>query len=174
MSYCKFIQNLEDGERKKLHKDYHDNLYGFPIYDDDELFGRLIMEINQAGLSWEIVLKKEKDIRKAYNNFNIKKISKYTEKDIEKIMSNAGVIRNRRKIEAIIENAKNILIIQKEYGSFEKWLDVHKKNKKEDWIRLFKKTFKFTGGEITNEFLMSIGYLDGAHDKDCIFYKKII
>jgi DNA-3-methyladenine glycosylase I len=162
------------GERKELHKNYHDNHYGFPIHNDNELFGRLIMEINQAGLSWETILKKEISFRKAYSSFNIKLVAAYTEKDFDRLMSNPGIIRNRLKIKAAIENARSILLLQKEFGSFEKWLEHHHPKKKEEWVKLFKKTFRFTGGEIVNEFLMSIGYLPGAHAEDCPVYKKII
>ncbi len=123
MSYCTAIETMQPEERKLLHKNYHDKHYGFPIHDDDELFGRLIMEINQAGLSWETILKKEASFRKAYHNFNIKKIAAYTEKDRERLMADAGIIRNKLKINAAIENAKTILALQKEFGSFEKWLD---------------------------------------------------
>jgi DNA-3-methyladenine glycosylase I len=173
MSYCSAIEYMSE-EKKALHKAYHDKLYGFPIHDDDELFGRLILEINQAGLSWEIILKKEDTFRKAYHNFNIKKVSKYSEKDRERLLADAGIIRNRLKINAAIENAKAILQLQKEYGSFEKWLEHHHPKSKDEWIKLFKKTFKFTGGEIVNEFLMSIGYLPGAHASDCKIYKEIL
>jgi len=174
MSYCNAIKNMQPEERKSLHKNYHDNHYGFPIHDDDELFGRLIMEINQAGLSWETILKKEKTFRKAYSNFKIKKIAAYTEADKKRLMNDAGIIRNRLKINAAIENAKTILQLQKEFGSFEKWLQQHHPKTKEEWVKLFKKTFRFTGGEIVNEFLMSIGYLDGAHTQECSIYKKIV
>src|SRR5580698_5398033 len=173
MSYCTAIETMS-GERKILHKNYHDDHYGFPIHDDDELFGRLIMEINQAGLSWETILKKEKGFRKAYNNFKIKKIAAYTEKDRKRLLEDAGIIRNRLKVNAAIENAKTIMALQKEYGSFEKWLEHHHPKTKEEWVKLFKETFKFTGGEIVNEFLISIGYLQGAHTPDCKIYKKIL
>jgi len=165
---------MQPEERKSLHKNYHDNHYGFPIHDDDELFGRLIMEINQAGLSWETILKKESTFRKAYSNFKIKKIAAYTEADRKRLMNDAGIIRNRLKINAAIENAKAILQLQKEFGSFEKWLEQHHPKTKEEWVKLFKKTFRFTGGEIVNEFLMSIGYLEGAHAPGCIIYKKVL
>ncbi len=89
-------------------------------------------------------------------------------------MADAGIIRNRLKINAAIENAKTILLIQKEHGSFEKWLDTNSPKTKEEWVKLFKKTFKFTGGEIVNEFLMSTGHLPGAHSPDCIIYKKTV
>ncbi|MFY9465471.1 MAG: DNA-3-methyladenine glycosylase I [Sediminibacterium sp.] len=173
MSYCSAIENMSD-DRKTLHKAYHDNLYGFPIHDDNELFCRLILEINQAGLSWETILKKEKGFRKAYHNFNIRKIASYTAADRERLLNDAGIIRNRLKINAAIENAKTVLLLQQEFGSFKNWLEHHHPKSKEEWIRLFKKTFKFTGGEIVNEFLMSIGYLQGAHHPDCKIHRKIL
>lgn len=172
MSYCTAIQTMT-GERKALHKAYHDNHYGFPITDDNELFGRLLMEINQAGLSWETILKKEAAFRKAYRQFNIQKVAAFTEADRERLLADAGIIRNRLKIDAAIANAKTIMGLQKEFGSLAKWLAYHHPKTKEEWVKLFKKTFRFTGGEIVNEFLMSIGYLPGAHDKDCPVYHKI-
>ncbi len=172
MSYCNVVAAMT-GERQALHKNYHDNHYGFPIHDDNELFGRLVMEINQAGLSWETILKKEAGFRKAYHNFNVKKVAGYGEKDFERLMNDVSIIRNRLKINAAIENAKTILQLQKEHGSFEAWLESHHPKVKEEWVKLFKKTFRFTGGEIVNEFLMSIGYLQGAHDEHCAIHKKI-
>ena len=171
MSYCAAIETMS-GDRKALHKAYHDHLYGFPIHNDNELFCRLVMEINQAGLSWETILKKEAGFRKAYKNFEIKKVAGFTETDKERLMNDAGIIRNRLKIQAAIENAKTILGLQKEFGSFEKWLESHHPKTKEEWVKLFKKTFRFTGGEIVNEFLMSIGFLPGAHSMDCSVFKK--
>jgi DNA-3-methyladenine glycosylase I len=159
---------------RSFHKNYHDNYYGFPIHDDNELFGRLILEINQAGLSWETILKKEAGFRKAYDHFDIRKIASYTEEDRSRLMSDAGIIRNRLKINAAIENAKTILGLQQEHGSFEQWLEKNHPKTKEEWVKLFKKTFKFTGGEIVNEFLMSIGYLKGAHSEDCPVHKEIM
>ena len=173
MSYCSAIETMHD-ERKALHKAYHDKLYGFPIHDDNELFCRLVLEINQAGLSWEAILKKEAAFRKAYHNFNIKKIASYTEKDRERLLGDAGIIRNRLKINAAIENAKTVLALQKEHGSFEKWLQHHHPKSKDEWVKLFKKTFLFTGGEIVNEFLVSIGYLPGAHAEHCKVYKVVL
>ncbi len=173
MSYCIAIENMS-GERKELHKAYHDQLYGFPIHDDNALFGRLILEINQAGLSWETILKKEPAFKKAYHQYNIKKIAAYNTADFERLMSNPGIIRNRLKIQAAIENAKAILQLQKEYGSFEKWISFHHPKSKEEWVKVFKQYFKFTGGEIVNEFLMSIGYLPGAHVETCKIYKRVI
>jgi len=167
MSYCKAILQMPVGEKRDLHQRYHDQFYGFPISDDNELFGRLIMEINQAGLSWETILRKEKGFRAAYHNFDIQTIANYSEQDRERLLSDAGIIRNRLKVNAAIENAKTITKIQKEYGSFAAWLAHHHPKPKEEWVKLFKKTYKFTGGEIVGEFLMSIGLLPGAHDPDC-------
>ena len=174
MSYCRAIENMQPESRKWLHKNYHDHHYGFPLEDDDELFGRLIMEINQAGLSWETILKKEESFRKAYDNFSIAKVADYEEKDRERLLNDAGIIRNKLKVNAAIENAKEMLRLQSEYGSFAKWLLLHHPKSKEAWVKLFKKHFKFTGGEIVNEFLMSIGFLPGAHEEDCAVYHKIL
>ncbi|HFA51538.1 MAG TPA: DNA-3-methyladenine glycosylase I [Bacteroidetes bacterium] len=170
-TYCSFVQQKPKDDH---HRIYHDTQYGFPINDDNELFGRLILEINQAGLSWDLILKKQENFRKAYSKFNIKKVAKYSEKDRERLLSNAGIIRNKLKINAAIYNANQILEMQKEHGSFQNWLDHHHPLSKEEWVKLFKKNFKFTGGEITNEFLMSTGYLPGAHGTSCEIYKKIL
>ena len=173
MSYCTAIKGMKE-TRLSIHKAYHDNHYGFPIDNDDELFCRLILEINQAGLSWETILNKQEGFRKAYHNFNIKKVAAYKEKDIERLLNDAGIIRNKLKVNAAIENAKTIQRLQKEFGSFKNWLAHHHPQTKEEWMKLFKQTFKFTGGEIVNEFLMSAGYLPGAHDEDCPVYKKVV
>ncbi len=174
MTYCSYIESLPDGEKKELHRNYHDNHYGFPLHDDNELFGRLILEINQAGLNWEIILKKEKAFRRAFSNFNTKKVAAYDEKERLRLLNDPSIIRNRLKINAAIDNAKVIISLQKEFGSFDKWLEIHYPLTHEKWVKLFKSTFRFTGGEIVNEFLMSIGYLPGSHDKSCKAYKQII
>ena len=173
MSYCKYIATLKKGEQN-LHKVYHDTQYVFPIHDDNELFCRLILEINQAGLSWNTILNKQEGFRKAYHNFDIKKVAAYKDKDVQRLLNDAGIIRNRLKVNAAIENAKTILTLQKEFGSFKKWLAHHHPKSREEWTKLFKQTFRFTGGEIVNEFLMSSGYLPGAHDKECPVYKKML
>jgi len=170
-SYCDFIQH--EG-KDTVHRDYHDNEYGFPLHSDNELFARLILEINQAGLSWETILKKKDNFFKAFDNFDIEKVSRYTEKKIEKLLSDAGIIRNRLKINAAIENAKRVTQLQKESGSFKNWIEQHYPLTKDEWVKLFRKTFRFTGGEIVNEFLMSIGYLPGAHSSHCPIYKRIL
>jgi DNA-3-methyladenine glycosylase I len=163
-----------EGEKHALHKTYHDQQYGFPIHNDNELFCRLVLEINQAGLSWETILKKQDNFRKAYSDFNIKEVAAYAEEDHKRLMEDAGIIRNRLKINAAIENAKTILELQKEHGSFEEWLNKQHPQTKDGWVKIFKKTFRFTGGEIVNEFLMSIGILPGAHEKECPIYNKTL
>jgi DNA-3-methyladenine glycosylase I len=170
-SYCEAVLTMD---KNNLHRIYHDNFYGFPIDEDDELFGRLILEINQAGLSWTTILNKQENFRKAYKNWNIKRIASFKEKDFERLMNDAGIIRNRLKINAAIENAKAVLQLQKEYGSFKKWIEHHHPKTKEEWVKIFKNTFRFTGGEIVNEFLMSTGYLPGAHITSCPVYKKVL
>lgn len=172
--YCDYIENLKSGEIKDLNKAYHDEQYGFPIHDDNELFGRLILEINQAGLSWTTILKKQHNFRKAFDGFDIEKIANYGDADRARLLMDSGIIRNRLKIDAVIYNAKVITVLQKEFGSFENWLNSNYLLTKDEWIKLFKKHFKFVGGEIVNEFLVSVGYLTGAHKDDCPVYGKIL
>ena len=172
MSYCEAIKKMKP-DVHMVNKIYHDQQYGFPIHDDNELFCRLILEINQAGLSWTTILKKQDNFRKAYDDFNIKKVARYKDKEVQRLLNDAGIIRNRLKVYAAIENAKSIISIQKEFGSFKQWLDLHHPKDRANWTMLFKKTFRFTGGEIVNEFLVSTGYLPGAHHEHCPIYKKI-
>jgi DNA-3-methyladenine glycosylase I len=174
MTYCEYINTLS-GIQQDLHKEYHDNHYGFPIENDDELFERLMFEINQAGLNWILILKKQHNFRKAFGNFDINIVAGYGEKDFQRLMNDVGIIRNRLKINAAIENAKVIQRIKTENGSFRNWLDFNseKLSTLEEWTKLFRKTFKFTGGEIVNEFLMSTGFLPGAHSPDCPVFEKI-
>ncbi|HWK99562.1 MAG TPA: DNA-3-methyladenine glycosylase I, partial [Parapedobacter sp.] len=129
---------MQPETRKALHQRYHDDHYGFPIHDDNELFGRLIMEINQAGLSWETILRKEEAFRKAYDRFDVAKVAAYGEVDRNRLLADAGIIRNRLKINAAIENAKAIVELQQAYGSFEHWLDHHHPMSLAEWMKLFK------------------------------------
>lgn len=156
-----------------FHGPYHDTQYGFPLRDDDALFERLVLEINQAGLSWLTILKKQASMRAAYDNFDIDAVAAYDDADRARLRADPGVIRNRLKIAGAIFNARQLLQIREEYGSFAAWLDAHHPLPKEEWVKLFKQTFRFTGREITGEFLMSTGYLPGAHRVDCPVYAKI-
>ncbi len=166
-SYCQYVAaHPEDS----FNKSYHDTEYGFPIHDDNQLFERLIFEINQAGLSWITILKKADNFRRAYHGFDIARIARYDDKQRARLLADAGIIRNRLKVNAAIENARRIQALQKQHGSFQGWLDAHHPLSADEWTRLFKKTFVFTGGEIVREFLVSTGYLPGAHDSDCPTY----
>jgi DNA-3-methyladenine glycosylase I len=156
------------------HGPYHDREYGFPLQDDAELFERLMLEINQAGLSWLTILKKRDAFRRAYNGFDPEIVAGYGKRDRARLIKDPRIIRNRLKIDAAISNAQRILELRKIHGSFAGWLAAHHPRSKEEWIKLFKKTFRFTGGEIVGEFLMSIGYLPGAHIESCPVYHRIL
>ena len=171
MHYCDYAATLPPDNP---HRRYHDHEYGYPIADDDRLFERLILEINQAGLSWATILNKADNLRRAYDYFSIDRVAAYAEADITRLLADAGIIRNRRKIEAAIHNARVIQELQTRHGSFRTWLDTQDCADKAAWVRLFKKTFTFTGGEITGEFLMSCGYLPGAHHPGCPVYARIL
>jgi DNA-3-methyladenine glycosylase I len=169
MSYC------DIAPANPYHAPYHENEYGFPVEGDDALFERLVLEINQAGLSWLTILKKRDAFREAFAGFDIDRVARFTPAKRAKLMTNAGIIRNRLKIEAAVENAKRL----RKLGSFAEWLDASapppgSAQASDYWVRLFKKTFVFTGGEITTSFLISIGYLPGAHDETCPVYKRVL
>jgi len=146
-----------------LHGPYHDTEYGFPIADDDFLFARLVLEINQAGLSWATILKKKSNFFAAYDNFDIAKVAAYGETARARLLADAGIIRNRLKVNAAIVNAGRLIEIRAEEGSFKAWLDNHHPQELADWAKLFRANFKFTGPEIVREFLVSSGYLPDAH-----------
>lgn len=167
-TYCEHAPGHPD------HGPYHDNDYGFPLRDDNLLFERLILEINQAGLSWLTILRKRDAFRRAYSEFHIPSVAAYGDADRERLLNDAGIIRNRLKIDAAIDNARRIISLRREYGSFAGWLDAHHPLDRQQWTKLFKKTFRFTGGEIVNEFLMSTGYLPGAHHEHCPVYPRIL
>jgi DNA-3-methyladenine glycosylase I len=169
-TYCQYVLEHPEDE---FNKRYHDTEYGFPLADDNLLFERLVLEINQAGLSWITILKKADHFRRAYDGFALETVAGYGESERERLLSDAGIIRNRLKVNAAIENARRILALREEYGSFKGWLDAHHPLTKEQWVKLFKQNFVFTGGEIVNEFLLSTGYLHGAHDKSCPIYPRV-
>ncbi|MFT5858501.1 MAG: DNA-3-methyladenine glycosylase I [Flavobacteriaceae bacterium] len=170
MSYCAYCKSEK---AKEVHINYHDEVYGFPVDSDNELFGRLILEINQAGLSWEIILNKKKYFALAFDGWDIGLIANYGDVDRERLLNDKSIIRNRRKIDAAIHNAKEVLQIQAEFGSFKSWLDENHPKTKDEWLVLFKTRFKFVGGEILNEFLVGTGYLQGAHDESCPIFDTI-
>lgn len=156
-----------------FHGPYHDSEYGFPVRDDSVLFERLVLEINQAGLSWLTILKKREGFSAAFEGFDIDRVAAYGDREKERLLSDAGIIRNRLKVDAAIHNAQQLQNVRKDHGSIAGWLDSHHPLPKDEWVKLFKKTFKFTGGEITGEFLMSTGYLPGAHEESCPVFAEI-
>jgi len=137
------------------------------------LFERLILEINQAGLSWATILKKRLAFRAAFAEFEVDRVAAFGPADVERLMADAGIVRNRLKILATIDNARRVQELRRAHGSFAGWLDAHHPRSREEWVKLFKQTFRFTGGEIVNEFLMSLGYLPGAHEPDCPVHARI-
>jgi len=157
-----------------FHGAYHDAEYGFPARADAVLFERLALEISQAGLSWLIVLKKRAAFGRAFHNFDIDTVAGFGARDVKRLLADPGIIRNRLKIEAVIDNARRLQEIQASHGGFAAWLDAHHPLSKEKWVELFRETFRFTGGEIVGEFLMSLGYLKGAHVPNCPVHAEIL
>ena len=156
------------------HGPYHDREYGFPVSDEAVLFERLALEINQAGLSWLTVLKKRAAFHAAFDGFDVDRVAAYDGADRARLLADAGIIRNRLKIDAVIENARRLGALRDSHGGFAKWLDAHHPRPKEAWVKLFKGTFKFTGGEITGEFLLSTGFLPNSHREDCPVFAEIM
>ncbi len=172
------------------HGPYHDTEYGFPVEDDRALFERLVLEINQAGLSWITILKKRAAFQRAFEGFDPARVARYGARETRRLLADAGIVRNRLKVEAVIANARTVLELRHSHGSFARWLDAHlflgseeagpegrngpkRFRTRDEWVRLFKRTFRFTGGEIVGEFLLSTGYLPGAHRESCPVYRKI-
>ncbi len=167
-SYCDFAPG------HPVHAHYHAHEYGFPQREERELFERLLLEINQAGLSWETILRKRKGFRSAYDGFDVDAVAAYGDAEIARLLADPGIIRNRLKVLAAIHNAQVIQRLRQSHGSFAAWLDAQHPLPKAEWVKLFKKTFRFTGGEITGEFLMSLGYLPGAHREDCPVHARLV
>ena len=167
LSYC----DVAPGH--PFHGPYHDEEYGFPLVTDAELFERLALEINQAGLSWLTILKKREAFHRAFEGFDPERVARYGARQRTRLLADAGIIRNRLKVDAVIENARRVLALREGHGSFAGWLDAHHPLEREAWRKLFKQTFVFTGGEIVGEFLMSTGYLPGAHREGCPVYTRL-
>ena len=167
MSYC----DVAPGD--PLHGPYHDHEYGFPLRGDAELFERLALEINQAGLSWATILKKRANFRAAFEGFDPEIVARYGAKEKRRLLADAGIIRNRLKVEAVVHNAGVVLALRESHGSFASWIDAQHPLAKDQWVKLFRSTFRFTGGEIVNELLVSTGWLPGAHVPGCPVAKKI-
>lgn len=168
MTYCDYAPG------HPVHAPYHDNEYGFPLESDAELFERLVLEINQAGLSWLTILNKRAHFHQAYDGFDIDAVAAYGARDRSRLLADSGIIRNRLKVDAAIENARRLQRIRDDFGSFTLWLGAHHPLDRDAWRALFRTTFVFTGGEIVNEFLMSTGWLPGAHAESCPIHRQVV
>lgn len=167
MTYCEYAPGHPD------HGPYHDLEYGVPTDDETVLFERLALEIEQAGLSWGLVLRKRAALRELFAGFRVDRVASFGPAEIARVLADPRGIRNRAKTAAIVHNARVVAGLRATHGSFAGWLAAHHPRPKEDWVRLFRRTFRFTGGEITGEFLLSIGYLPGAHVPECPAYARI-
>ena len=156
------------------HGPYHEDEYGFPSEEEAVLFERLVLEINQAGLSWLTVLRKRAAFRAAFANFAVDRVAGFGDADIARLLADPGIVRNRLKVAAVIDNARIIQQLRQSHGSFHAWLDTHHPRPLEEWTKLFRRNFRFTGGLIVNEFLTSLGYLPGAHEPDCPVYGRVL
>ncbi len=173
-----------------LYIDYHDEEWGVPVHDDQKLFEMLILEGAQAGLSWITILRKRENYRKAFNNFDAKKIVKYDSEKVKALLQNEGIVRNRLKIAATIQNAKCFLEVQKEFGSFDKYIwqfvggkqiknerkilkDIPAKTAESDAMSkdLKKRGFKFVGSTICYAFMQAVGMVND-HTVECFRHTK--
>ena len=174
-----------------LYESYHDQEWGIPVYDDDTLFEFLILETFQAGLSWITILRKRENFRKAFDNFNYKKIANYNEEKIESLLEDAGIIRNKLKILATITNAKAFMEVQKEFGSFSKYIwdfvdGKPVKNKLKNYKEappttalsdiiskdLKLRGFKFVGSTVIYAHMQATGMVND-HEVECFRYHEI-
>jgi DNA-3-methyladenine glycosylase I len=170
---------------------YHDEEWGVPVHDDRKLFEFLILDGAQAGLSWLLILKKRENYRKAFHNFNARKIARYDEKKIKALLNDPGIIRNRLKIQSAIDNAKGFLAAQKEFGSFDKfiWQFTGGKTIKNSWKtikqvpakttesdamskELKRRGFRFVGSTICYAFMQAAGMVND-HVVTCFRYKQV-
>jgi DNA-3-methyladenine glycosylase I len=152
-------------------RNYHDNEYGFRIKDDVQYFERLTLEIFQAGLSWQTILKKRFAFRNAFDDFDFLKVARYKTRKINSLLNNKGIVRNRLKINATIYNANEFIKIIDSFGSFDKFMKKQDYDDRNYMLKLFKKHFKFTGPLIIEEFMMSTGFWKVRHSQDCFLYK---
>lgn len=166
--YCDIAQG------DPLHRSYHDREYGFPVDGEAVLFERLSLEIFQAGLTWRLVLQRRDGLSRGFANFDPERVATFGEIEIAALLADPAIIRNRRKIEAVVANAATVLRLRDEAGGVAAWLRQHHPRSEADWVRLFRKTFRFIGPEIVREFLLSTGYLPGAHREDCPVYRQIV
>ena len=185
------MKRCDWANRSELEQSYHDNEWGMEIHDDRTLFEFLVLEGAQAGLSWSTILRKREGYRKAFDNFDARKISRYSENAVSRLLANSGIIRNRLKINAAITNARAFLQVQKEFGSFDTyiWQFVHGRPVQNSWKKmtdipsstpesdamskdLMKRGFKFVGTTICYAFMQAVGMVND-HVVDCFRYKEL-
>ena len=176
--------------KNPLYIEYHDEQWGVPLHDETKLFEMIVLEGAQAGLSWETILKKRENYRKAFKEFNPKKVAAFTSSDIDKLLQNEGIVRNKRKINSAIQNARVFLEIQKEFGSFDKFIwsfvngkplnpkyktlsEIPVKDELSDRIsnELKNRGMSFVGSTIIFALIMAIGMING-HTTDCFRHKE--
>jgi DNA-3-methyladenine glycosylase I len=179
------VKRCEWAEGSELERSYHDNEWGVPIHDERTLFEFLILEGAQAGLSWSTILKKREGYRKAFDNFDVRKVARYTETDLSRLLGNPEIIRNRLKINAAVTNARAFLKVQEQFGSFDQyiWQFVDGRPIRNSWEKmsevpsstpasdtmskdLKKKGFKFVGTTICYAFMQAVGMVND-HVKGC-------
>jgi len=168
MHYCDYAP------RDPLHAPYHDREHGFPARDEAVLFERLILEINQAGLSWGTVLRKRETLYAAYAGFAVDRVAAFGDADRARLLGDPGIVRNARKVDAAVANARAVQRLRTEFGGLAAFLDAHHPLAKADWVGLLRRHFRHVGGEIAGEFLMSLGYLPGAHRPECPVYARTL
>lgn len=181
-----------DWARTELSIPYHDQEWGVPLHDDNALFEFLILEGAQAGLSWETILKKRAAYRKAYDGFDPNRVARYGERKIAELMANAGIVRNKLKVNASVQNAKSFLAVQKEFGSFDAYIwrfvggqpkvnarramaEIPAKTPESDAMSrdLLQRGFKFVGSTICYAFMQAVGMVND-HTVDCFRYKQLL
>lgn len=180
MNRCSWV-NLNN----PLYINYHDNEWGIPVYEDTKLFEMLLLESFQAGLSWECVLNKRESFKKAFDNFDYEKISKYDDNKVNELIKNKNIIRNKRKITSTIKNAKIFMEIQKEYKTFSNYIwhftkdnVIYEYNKTTSPLSdeiskdLYSRGMRFVGSTIIYSYLQAIGIIN-SHDKNCFLYKNL-
>ncbi len=185
------MKRCEWANKSELEISYHDNEWGVPIHDDGSLFEFLVLEGAQAGLSWDIILRKREGYRRAFDHFNPKKISRYSESDVSRLLANPEIIRNRLKVNAIITNARAFLHVQREFGSFDRyiWQFVGGRPIQNSWKKmaeipsstpeseamsgdLKKRGFKFVGTTICYAFMQAVGMVND-HVVSCFRYNEV-
>ena len=162
-AYCRFAPG------HPLHGRYHEDEYGFPAEDEAVLFERLVLEINQAGLSWQTILQKRPAFRAAFAGYEVDRVAGFGEPEVARLLADPAIVRNRLKIAAVIDNARRIQQLRASDGSFHAWLEAHHPRPAAEWTRLFRQTFRFTGGLIVGEIYSITSMINPAFSDAMLF-----